>query len=210
MGDPVAGPPISTPTPAQETVPEAPRRRGTGLLIAAGGVVTGAIVGRSLFGLVLLDEINQTTPDRAPRIYMLGALISVPAGAALALGALSRTYAAKRDFHRDVYVSRIGPRPKTAHVVAGWTLFGVGMAGWIGTRVAAPAVANRCPRGECFVVYMETSWHASAALSTAGAMIGSYGTHYTRLANRWRRDGQLTVAPMWTGDVRGLSLAGTF
>jgi hypothetical protein len=173
-------------------------------------VATGAIVGRSLFGLVFLESINETQPERAPRLYAIGALVSIPAGAALALGAISRTLAAKSDLHRDLYVRRIGARPKTAFVAAGWTLLGVGVAGWIATRAAAPAVANRCPRGECFVTYMETSWHASVALSTTGAMLGSYGTHYTRLARRSQRDGQLVVAPMWNARMRGLSLAGTF
>jgi hypothetical protein len=200
-------------TPPEAAGPEPTAQapaRGTGLLIAAAGVGTGALAGRVLFGVAVGDQINSLTRDQALRIYRVGALISLPAGAAFALLAAARAQRARFDLHDDVRIAG-SVADRRARIAAGWTLFGAGVAAWGATRLAAPAVAHALPRGEMFVLYMESTWYASALLTGSGLWFGVHGSAYSRVARRWALGlDDLALAPTWSGGRVGLSLAGRF
>lgn len=201
--------PSTTPSPSPG-VPPPPRGNGTGLLIAAGGAATGTIGGRLLYGLAFASNVNNLPRDEAVRSYLFGNFVNIFAGATIGLGVASQMIRARRDVYQDVHVFRTGPRSRKAHMIAGWTLLGIGFGGWVATRAAAGAVTDACPRGECFVIYMESTWFGTFALSTAGAMLGAYGTHYTRLAAKSRAAPPFVVLPMVHDGLGGLSVAGRF
>jgi len=196
---------------------EAPRYRGTGLLVAGSLSTAGLVTTRMVFGAWLIrDGTCDTSKDIDAceedwsgfhAVVADGASVGFVASLGMlgaGLGRLGRWRA-----YEDLARGRPLRRHMKLRARVGWGLLGSGVAIWAGS-IAAGLACYRTRHKTCFVVVHETGFYLGASLTGVGLGLAPFAAAYDREARNARRLETLRVSPTLGRDSAGLSFAGRF
>jgi hypothetical protein len=205
VSDPLSGPPPPRPgttAPLTTGAPAAPTRDGKALIY---GGLAFSLVAIAVRVPVTLRLRSVGNPADA---LVYGNIVNVVAAGAITTIVLGAVRRGRYLAHRDVVVHGKRRRAAKPFIIAGWTLFGVGLGTFAISRLLAPLscdLVNPCEfRG------FEAAWYLSFVVTAAGAGLGSFGTAYRDRARSHERRHLVVVAPWLDRSHSGVGVSGRF